>query len=285
MDPLELFYDKAEDIPEGFASLYVERNKRFELTNIKGLKTDADIERLQGSLHKAQNENKGLRERVKVLDGLGNIDELQAKLDRIEELQALVDGKFDESKVEELAEKRAAAKIKSATAPLERELKKITDALTAEQQAAAELRRSEATRSLHDELREAAGSKDLGFVSEAVPDLLMLGERVFERTEDGKFVVKDKVGFTPGLDPKSFLQDIRDSKARPHWFGATAGGGSRGGRAGGGPANNPWSAEGWNLTAQGAYVREHGREKANEAAKAAGTTVGGGRPKPKAAAK
>jgi hypothetical protein len=46
-------------------------------------------------------------------------------------------------------------------------------------------------------------------------------------------------------------------------------------------ANNPWSHENWNLTAQGRYYQEHGAEKANRMAAAAGTTVGGQKPKPK----
>lgn len=44
---------------------------------------------------------------------------------------------------------------------------------------------------------------------------------------------------------------------------------------------NPWLLEEWNLTDQGQYVLAHGLEKAHAAAKEAGTTVGGPKPKDK----
>jgi hypothetical protein len=42
---------------------------------------------------------------------------------------------------------------------------------------------------------------------------------------------------------------------------------------------NPWSAEGWNMTAQSLYVREKGMARAAARARDAGTTVGGPRPR------
>ena len=42
--------------------------------------------------------------------------------------------------------------------------------------------------------------------------------------------------------------------------------------------DNPWSLKGWNLTKQGAYVKEHGMAKAELAAKAANSRVGATRP-------
>lgn len=41
---------------------------------------------------------------------------------------------------------------------------------------------------------------------------------------------------------------------------------------------NPWSAKHWNLTTQGAIVKRHGSATAERMAKAAGTTVGAGKP-------
>jgi hypothetical protein len=46
---------------------------------------------------------------------------------------------------------------------------------------------------------------------------------------------------------------------------------------------NPWLAEGWNLTAQGAYIRKYGLEVAKTKAKQAGTRIGDLQPKPLAA--
>lgn len=45
-------------------------------------------------------------------------------------------------------------------------------------------------------------------------------------------------------------------------------------------ANNPWSAEHWNLTRQGAYVRRYGIEVAKTKAREAGVTLFGSRPYP-----
>lgn len=42
---------------------------------------------------------------------------------------------------------------------------------------------------------------------------------------------------------------------------------------------NPWSAEFWNLTRQGAYIRKHGLEVAKTKAKRAGTTLGAPMPR------
>lgn len=41
---------------------------------------------------------------------------------------------------------------------------------------------------------------------------------------------------------------------------------------------NPWRAEQWNITVQGAFVQRYGVAKANEFAKAAGVKVGDLRP-------
>lgn len=44
---------------------------------------------------------------------------------------------------------------------------------------------------------------------------------------------------------------------------------------------NPWKAERWNLTRQMTFAREFGMDVAREWAAAAGTTIGGPKPKPK----
>lgn len=46
-------------------------------------------------------------------------------------------------------------------------------------------------------------------------------------------------------------------------------------------ADNPWSAEHWNLTRQGQYITKYGLEVAKTKAKQAGARIGG--PKPAAA--
>jgi hypothetical protein len=43
-------------------------------------------------------------------------------------------------------------------------------------------------------------------------------------------------------------------------------------------ADNPWSAEHWNLTRQGQYIKKYGMEVAKTKARQAGATIGGPRP-------
>jgi hypothetical protein len=121
--------------------------------------------------------------------------------------------------------------------------------------------------------------KEAKTLPSAEDDVLLLAERVLEVTEDNRVVTRDGVGVPPGLDAKAWLAEIQPRK--PHWWPPSIGGGGKGsgpgGGFGGGP--NPWSAEGWNLTEQGKLLKQHGREKADVLAKAAGTTVGGQRPK------
>ncbi len=99
---------------------------------------------------------------------------------------------------------------------------------------------------------------------------------MFEEVE-GKYVTKDGVGVTPGLEPKEWFKDFQEK--RPHWWPASQGGNSRGA---GGPtgknAGNPWSEAGWNVTAQGKYITQHGEAKANEAALSVGSKIGATKP-------
>lgn len=103
----------------------------------------------------------------------------------------------------------------------------------------------------------------------------MLAERVFEVDDEGNVTTKDGVGVTPGIAADVWLTEMQDK--RPHWWPQSQGGGAGGSGGGGAGGKNPFSAEGWNLTEQGRLVREN-PEKADQMAKAAGTTVGGGRP-------
>jgi hypothetical protein len=72
------------------------------------------------------------------------------------------------------------------------------------------------------------------------------------------------------------LKDMQDKA--PHWWPASVGGGARGGSGGGGARSNPWLKDNWNLTKQGAYLREHGEEKARAMAESAGVSLGSTRP-------
>lgn len=278
---LKAIYENQDDIPEQYRDLYSERNGQWELTGIEGVKTQADVDRVQEALNKERKDHKETKDKLKTFD---EIDPEQIEKDQQEltELRAKVEAGagegFDEEKFNEAVEKVAAARVKTATAPLERDLEKTQkerDELKASNE---EFQQKETMRTIGDAVRKAAGNAKV--VDSAMDDILMLGERVFEVTEDGTVVAKDGVGVTPGIAPDIWLSEMQDK--RPHWWPTSTGGGAGGGQGGGGFANNPFSREHWNLTEQGKLVKEDSA-KAERMAKAAGTQVGGGMPPAKKA--
>jgi hypothetical protein len=119
-------------------------------------------------------------------------------------------------------------------------------------------------------------------VDEARADVIMLANQVFEVGDDGKTVQtkENPYGVTLGLSPEVFLGEMQDK--RPHWWPTSVGGGAQGsGNTFGTGAGNPWANDTWNMTKQGEYVRANGLDKAEQMAKAAGTTIGGRKPEPK----
>lgn len=273
---LKAIHDSLAEIPEGYRPLYTEKNGKFELTGIDGVKTQADIDRLQASLTKERNEHKATRDKLAPWGEL-NPEEVQAKLDLIPELEAAAKGKLDDAKIEEIVQRRLEGTLKSKIAPVERENKTLKQLLAEKEQMVSTLTGRERQRAIHDSVRKSLISRKV--INEAHEDALLLADRIFEVTDEGKVVTRDNVGVTPGLEPDAWLAEIQDK--RPHWFPGTSGGGAGGNRGGGSGSANPWSADGWNMTAQGAYLRQYGRERAEQMAKAAGTTVGGPRPQPR----
>lgn len=267
---LELVYDSKDAIPAGFDALYAERDGKFQLTGIRGLKTQADVDAVQTGLRKEREEHKATKEKfapfsqydpVKLADDLAELETLR-----------VTGGKVDNSKIEDLV----AARLAKEKGPLTREMDQMRKDLEAATMRGDGLQKALNTRIIGDAVREAALGEKV--VPEALEDILLYGERLFEITEDGKVITKEGVGVTPGLDAKTWLKDM--TKTRPHWWPQSTGGGANGQR-GGGMSDNPWTPANWNLSKQGEYVRLHGLDKAQAAAKAAGSAVGATTP-PKA---
>lgn len=266
---LKLSYEKAEDIPEKYRDLYEEKDGNFVLIKIEGMKTGEDVARLQTALDKERKDHKATKDKLKPYLDIGAPDEVQAKLDKLPELEAIAEGKVDDAKINQLVETR----IKARMAPIERENKQLKEKNGELEGQVKELGGKIFKTSLESHIRGIA--EKLKVVPTAIDDIVMYGERIFEQTEDGKFVTKDGVGVTPGLSPEMWLQD--QQKSRPHWWPASQSGGAGGGGGGRtihGVDKNPWSKEHWNLTEQGRLVRELGTEKAAEVAKTAGSFIG-----------
>jgi len=271
---LKAVYDKQDDIPEQFQELYTERDGKWELTEVQGMKTQADVDRLQTSLTKERTDHKATKEK---LVPLADLDPEQIAKDADELAEARIrlengDGQVDEDKIEALVAARVATKV----APLERDIRKLTEENGELVNTNTEYATKETNRTISDAVRSAASETKV--VTTAMDDVLMLGERVFEVQEDGSVTTKDGIGATPGVNAETWLAEMQEK--RPHWWPAAQGGGANGGgNAGGGFSENPFSAAHWNMTKQGAAVRAD-PDKAGRMAQAAGTTVGGTKPAP-----
>lgn len=268
MPILKPIFDNLNDVPQHFHELYSEQNGKFVLTGVDGLKTQADIDRVTGALTKEKNDHKTARERLALFGELDPTETL-SKLDRIAELEAAAAGKIDDAKIQEMVENRTKSKL----APFERDLTKAKTDLQVALETVKQYQIKETQRTIKDAIREAALKNNI--IPTAMEDVEILAERMFEVTEDGKVVTKDNVGVTPGVDATVWLTDMQVK--RPHWWPESKGAGAKGSGGGSNFANNPFSHDNWNLTEQGKLVRENS-VRADQMAKAAGTTVGGPKP-------
>lgn len=265
--------DSLDGVPEALHGFYVEEGGQFRL-QVTGLPAQDSVDRLQSALTKERNDHRDTKAKLNTITNNGSrtVEEITADLDRIPELEA-TQGNIDETKVNELVEARMKARI----GPVERERDNLKSQLTERDQTIEAFEAKDRTRAIHDKVREAAVKAKV--LPEAVDDALMHADRIFEVTEEGRVVTKDNVGVTPGLEPSVWFTDVQ--KTRPHWWGPSQGGGAGGNRGGGGDTNkNPFTAENWNLTEQGNLVQQD-RQRAEQMAQAAGTTIGGQRPAPR----
>lgn len=271
MSTLEQRYDSMDVVPAEYKALYEDRDGAAVLTGIIGMKTHEDFNNLNEALRKEREDHKAVKTSLSAW-GDRKPAETLAQLDRITELELAAEGKIDEEKMEQIL----AGRINQVKGPLERDLQTATTTLSEVTTERDTLKLQLDARDRNDMLR-AIGT-ELKILPTAVPDLEMNAANMLERDASGNWITKsDLNGITPGVDVKQFVKEMQ--KLRPHWWPASEGGGAGGGAGGAGNgADNPWSSKGWNMTAQMKYVKEHGMDQANRMAKAAGTTVGGGRP-------
>lgn len=270
---IELSYDSKDAIPSGFGSLYDEKDGKFVLAGVSGMKTSQDVANVQEALRKEREDHSAAKNSLKAWGDL-KPDEVHAQLDRVKELELAAEGKLDDAKINEMVESRLTQK----TGPLERQIKTITeerDTAVSERDA---LKQQIERRDMNDAVRSVA--TEMKVHTTAIPDVEMVAASYLERSADGSFITKaDVQGITPGVDVKQFMKEMQ--KLRPHWWPASEGGGAGGGNGDFGGGANPWTSDGWNLSKQGQVVRDQGMEVAQRMAKAAGTTVGGLKPKAK----
>lgn len=264
-ESLQLSYDKLDDIPQAYRSLYSEIGGKLTFAAIPGIKTQEDIDRLSSALEKERNDHKAVRARYAALKDLEPA-EILAKLDSIPALE-------EAAKAGNNVDAVVAAKLKQHTAPLERQLAELQAQL---QTASAEVdtyKQRERSRLIGDAV--SAGALATKARPEAVDDLRLLASAIFEVNEQGKVVAREGIpGVTPGISPEVWLTDMK--RAKPYFWPESQGAGGRGGQGGQGGVN-PWAKDTWNMTEQGRIVQAD-RSKAEQLAAQAGTTIGGPKP-------
>jgi hypothetical protein len=269
--PIEYAYDNAESVPEGYADLYSEKDGKFVLTGVNGIKTPDDTNKLMLSL---KNERKAHATTKANLERFAEFDpeELTTHMAELEQLR-LTGGKIDDSQIEELVGQRLTLKTK----PLEKQIGTLTDQLGEAQKRVAAYELADTNRNIGDQLTKAATGAKVH--TSALQDIAVIGLNIFELDELGNAVTREGIpNVTAGISPEVWLTEARDS--RPHWWPESQNAGARGSGNGGSFANNPFTRENWNLTEQGKLLTAN-RARAEQMAKAAGTTIGGGMPAPK----
>lgn len=265
---LKFKYTTQEEIPAEFQALYSNVGESWVLTGVTGVKTQDDIDRIQEGLRKEREDHKATKDILRSYQSIGDPEEVQIKLDRFDELESAAGGKIDESKLNEMVE----ARIKSRTAPLERQISKLTEERDSLSSSVTEFNQKEVRRTIHDDLRKAATTAK---VRDTALDDVLLYESIFTVDEHtNRVVTKDGVGVTPGVDASVWLTEVKNNK--PHWWPESKGAGANGGEGTGGVAN-PFTAENWNLTEQGKLITND-RTRAEQMARSAGTTIGGKKP-------
>jgi hypothetical protein len=266
-------YEKAEDIPEGFSPLYAEKDGKFHLTGVKGMKTDADVQQVRTALQKERDDHKATKGHLEPFKPfLEDKDKFLADFDLFKGIKEKIGGdlsKLDESDL-------IKGKISQAVGPYQREIETLKKAngelTTANGTLMSEIR----TRDIRSIVGAAAAKAKVH--ATAIPDIELIASSMMEFSEDGKLVTRDGVtGVTAGLDAEGWLTEMQN--ARPHWWPDSSGTGAGGGKGNGGSfGDNPWSHANWNMTKQGEIVREKGMDYATRMAKSAGTTIGAGKP-------
>ena len=267
---LKLKYDKKEEIPSGKEDLYTEKEGAWhlQLSEIEGVKTDEDVAKVQKALDSERDARKKAEANLKPWETFGDKkpDEIQADLDRIPELEAASQGKLDKDKLEELAEKKAEAKV----APVQRKLDEANEELGKVTKDRDYHKGQLESKLLGDAVRAEAIKMEV--VQSAIPDIEIIAKDFFEKDASGNYVVKaDAVGATPGLSIADWMKD--QQKVRPHMWAKSEGGGASGANGDGAGGVNPWKKEHWNQTTQMEIYNKDPAE-AERLATAAKVTIG-----------
>lgn len=251
--------DTIEGVEPAIAALYTEKEGKFVLTGIDGIKTDADVNALTTALAKERNDHKLIKAKYAPLASY-EVADVISKLDKIPELELAAQGKIDETKLEGIVNARLA--------PIAREKAELSTKLQTLETQLTDYQQKEVNRKIVKAAKAAA--KDAGVVPEALDYVAMFAERMLTVDDNGTVVTKDNVGVTPYVDPKVWITEMLPKQ--PLWSPKSSGGGASGSRSDGGSGKNPWTKEHFNMTEQSLLIKKN-PTVAIQMAKAAGVTL------------
>lgn len=273
---LKTIYDEKEDIPDTYVSLFTEKDDKWEMTEVSGIKTVGDVKRVQTTLDKERKDhkkiNREIKEKLDVFEALGDIEAVTEGIDSLPGLKAAAkDGKFDEEEMNQLVSTRVEREL----SPVKRKLTAAEKDRDDAQTKVVGFEAADKTRSISGAIRTAAiGAKIQNL---AIEDVVMIGSALFQLDEGGAVLTKDNVGVAPAINPKAWLAEVMEKGIRPYWWGETNGGGA-GGSKGGGSGKNPWQDGSWNMEEQANLVKTKGFAEAQKVAESVGSKVGATRP-------
>lgn len=243
---LEAVVDTLDGVEEAFHALYSERDGKFEITGINGMKTTADVDRLQSALGKERIVSGGFKTKLTAF-GDHTAESIQTLTDSNSDLAiqleaAKKDGGPSDEDLDKMAESRAVMRIR----PIERDLAKVTkqlEEITGERNT---LAASQNKSKIVSAVERAGVTKDVGVQKDVMAsgDLAAWAERAFE-VVDGVVVTREGInGVNPGITPDQALLDMKEGNSRPYWFGPTVGAGATGGKGGeGSTEDNPFAID------------------------------------------
>jgi len=233
---LKAVYQTLAEIPEAFRALFTERDGKYELTEVDGVKTGADIDRLTEALRKERTDHAATKVSLNKFAGY-KPEDITAMEDKIAIFEA--DGKSGDidAKVNSLVEAR--------TKTLTRENERLKTELSAEQVKGANLIKERNTDRIEVSVLNVAA--DL-VRTEALEDVKLHASRDLTIDESGAIVTRDDYAGGAGKPVKDWLAGKIEKSI--HWQKTSTGGGSTGGKGKNRGNANPWKKESWNETEQ-----------------------------------
>lgn len=266
MAKLAYQYDTQDKIPEAFRSLYTERDGKFELTEVDGIRTQGDFDRFEGALRKR------LSDATAKLDSLTGAQHLTKDDIRsvvADAVKALVPGSNKDGKggddsqaIHDLTRRMSALETENKT------LKSTNEQLVGKTNATAL------------ETQIMRGALAAGVETSVADMVVRLTKDDFELDANGNAVVKvtpSVKGVMPNAKPEEYYKAIATDAAFKRFWPASTGAGAGGSNGQGGgaadtSAGNPFSKAGWNKTLQAQLVKSNPTE-ATRLASVCGVTV------------